>query len=238
MAILLGRHQIFLDFDDQQQSEVILGPLNWNTHLCQYFHSLARELDIMEPKTPEGIYKAHLEQTRPFANNVNSDGNRLNLASSFVNGFVNSGFGVDKMLGETDSANRWFNKNREFGAFTAAASQGLLYRWDIDKGLGQCDRFLYVSDDYIRVCLFELFLLFNSSLLFQAGTLLAIGIISSGVQDPCDPASALLMDHVHSDKATMAIGSIFGLALGKQAFSFGPCFCLCEVDKVGNIQSI
>lgn len=43
--------------------------------------------------------------------------------------------------------------------------------------------------------------------------MLAIGIISSGVQDPCDPASALLMDHVHSDKATMAIGSIFGLGL-------------------------
>lgn len=151
MAILLGRHQIFLDYDDPQQSE-ILGPLNWNTHLCQYFHSLARELDIMEPKTPEGIYKAHLEQTRPFPGNTNADGNtRLNLASSFVNGFVNSGFGVDKMLGDTEAANRWFTKNREFASFTAAASQGLLYRWDIDKGLGQCDRFLYVNDDFIRV---------------------------------------------------------------------------------------
>jgi len=195
MAILLGRHQIFLDFDDQQQAGV-LGPLNWNTHLCQYFHSLARELDIMEPKTPEGIYKAHLEQTRPFSGAVNTDSGRLNLAASFVNGFVNSGFGIDKMLGETDSANKWFSKNREFSAFTAAASQGLLYRWDVDKGLGQCDRFLYVNDDFIR-----------------AGTLLAIGIISSGVQDPCDPASALLMDHVHSDRAPMAIGSIFGLGL-------------------------
>lgn len=150
MAILLGRHQIFLDYDDQLQSEV-LGPLNWNTHLCQYFHSLARELDIMEPKTPEDIYKSHLEQTRPFAGTTNTDNHRLNLASSFVNGFVNSGFGVDKMLGDTDAANKWFCKNREFASFTAAASQGLLYRWDIDKGLGQCDRFLYVNDDFIRV---------------------------------------------------------------------------------------
>lgn len=47
----------------------------------------------------------------------------------------------------------------------------------------------------------------------QAGTLLAIGLISSGIQDPCDPASALLMDHVHSDRATMRIGSILGLGL-------------------------
>jgi 26S proteasome regulatory subunit N1 len=105
----------------------------------------------MEPKTPEGIYKAHLEQTRPFPGNTNPDNHRLNLASSFVNGFVNSGFGVDKMLDDIDAANRWFCKNREFASFTAAASQGLLYRWDIDKGMVQCDRFLYVNDDFIRV---------------------------------------------------------------------------------------
>ncbi|CAD5220072.1 unnamed protein product [Bursaphelenchus okinawaensis] len=195
MAILLGRHQIFLELEGKPNGEV-LAPLNANTHLCQYFHSLARELDIMEPKTPEGIYKSHLEQTRPFSSSSSSDSNRLNLAASFVNGFVNSGFGVDKMLAETESANRWFCKNREYGTLSAAASQGLIYRWDIDKGLTQCDRFLYVNDDYIR-----------------AGTLLAIGIISSGVQDPCDPASALLMDHVHSERIPMRIGSVLGLGL-------------------------
>lgn len=66
---------------------------------------------------------------------------------------------------------------------SAAASQGLIWRWDIDSGLAQCDRFLYVPDDYIK-----------------AGSLLAIGIISSGIQDQCDPASALLLDHVHSER--------------------------------------
>lgn len=59
MAILLGRHQIFLELEDQKLAE-----LNSNVNLYQYFHSLARELDIMEPKTPEAIYKSHLEQTR------------------------------------------------------------------------------------------------------------------------------------------------------------------------------
>lgn len=38
--------------------------------------------------------------------------------------------------------------------FSAAASQGLVWRWDIDSGLAQCDRFLYVNDDFIKV-LFE-----------------------------------------------------------------------------------
>lgn len=150
MAILLGRHQIFLELEGKPNADV-LTPLNSNTHLCQYFHSLARELDIMEPKTPEAIYKTHLEQSRPFSSASTADSSRLNLAASLVNGFVNSGFGVDKMLAETESANKWFCKNKEYGIFTAAASQGLIYRWDIDKGLSQCDRFLYVNDDYIRV---------------------------------------------------------------------------------------
>lgn len=37
------------------------------------------------------------------------------------------------------------------GMMSAAASQGLIWRWDIDTGLAQCDRFLYVNDEYIKV---------------------------------------------------------------------------------------
>ena len=33
-----------------------------------------------------------------------------NLASSFVNGFVNCGFGVDKLL--TEDGNKWIYKNK------------------------------------------------------------------------------------------------------------------------------
>ena len=120
----------------------------------------------------------------------------MNLAASFVNGFVNCGFGVDKILNDTDSANKFFFKNREYGIMTSAASLGLIYRWDVEYGLSQCDRFLYSNDDYIR-----------------AGTLLAIGIICAGVQDPVDPAAALLMDHIQSDRIPMRLGSIFGLGL-------------------------
>ncbi|KAF8373234.1 rpn-1 [Pristionchus pacificus] len=195
MAILLGRHQIFLDFEGAENGEK-LGALNANTSLFEYFHSLGRELDIMEPKTPEGIYKSHLEASRPFGSTSAPDSARMNLAAAFVNGFVNCGFGVDKMMAEQEDANRWFYKNKEYGMFSAAASQGLVWRWDIDSGLAQCDRFLYVNDDFIK-----------------AGTLLAIGIISSGIQDPCDPASAILLDHVHSDRSVMRVGSVFGLGL-------------------------
>lgn len=39
----------------------------------------------------------------------------MNLAASFVNGFVNCGFGVDKLLADNDAATKFFNKNREYG---------------------------------------------------------------------------------------------------------------------------
>ena len=38
----------------------------------------------------------------------------MNLASSFVNGFVNAAFGQDKLL--TDDGNKWLYKNKDHGA--------------------------------------------------------------------------------------------------------------------------
>lgn len=34
---------------------------------------------------------------------------------------------------------------------TAAASQGLIFRWDMDNGLTEIDRYLYSNDEYIKV---------------------------------------------------------------------------------------
>lgn len=59
MAFQLARQQILIETDDVELSEC----LN-NTHLSRYFISLARELDVLEPKIPEDIYKSHLENHR------------------------------------------------------------------------------------------------------------------------------------------------------------------------------
>ena len=66
----------------------------------------------MEPKVPEDIYKTHLEPNRPSVG-ANVDSARQNLASSFVNGFVNAAFGQDKLLFE--EGNKWLYKNKEHG---------------------------------------------------------------------------------------------------------------------------
>lgn len=68
----------------------------------------------MEPKTPEDIYKSHLDNnSRAAFGGGQVDSARQNLASSFVNGLVNAAFGQDKLLME--DGNKWLYKNKEHG---------------------------------------------------------------------------------------------------------------------------
>lgn len=68
----------------------------------------------MEPKTPEDIYKSHLDNnSRSAFGGGQVDSARQNLASSFVNGLVNAAFGQDKLLME--DGNKWLYKNKEHG---------------------------------------------------------------------------------------------------------------------------
>ena len=193
MALLLGRHQIFLDIPESKLQEQ-LTQLNSNSSLAAYFGTLARELDILDPKHPDDIYKAHLEPSRPGLGGGSVDSAKVNLANTFVNGFVNTGYGSEKLMGEEPT--KWFYKNKEYGMLSAAASLGLINRWDVDSGLSKCDANLYSTDDFIK-----------------AGSMLAIGIISSGVNHECDPAQALLLDYLASERPTLRIGAVFGLGL-------------------------
>lgn len=111
-----------------------------------------------------------------------------------MSGFVNAGFGRDKLL--TEDGNKWLYKNKEHGMLSATASLGLILLWDVDGGLGQIDKYLYSAEDYIK-----------------AGALLACGIVNCGVRNECDPALALLSDYVTHQSQTMKIGSILGLGL-------------------------
>lgn len=191
MALQLGRQQIYLPDVDAD-----LTALMSNTHLNEHFLRLARELDIMEPKTPDDIYKTHLEDNgRSFSSGSTVDSARGNLASSFVNGFVNAGFCKDKLLTE-DSGTKWLHKQRDHCMLSATASLGLIMLWDVDGGLGLLDKLLYSAENNI-----------------QAGALLACGIVSCGIKNDCDPAFALLSEQIKSKNYPQRIGSIVGLGL-------------------------
>lgn len=110
----------------------------------------------MEPKSPEDVYKSWLEPT-PLRHSVLGevvDSARQNLASSFVNGFVNAGFGSDKIL-TTDGGNKWIFRNKEHGMISATAALGLIYLWDVDGGLTPIDKYLYTQDEHVKVIIKE-----------------------------------------------------------------------------------
>ncbi|KAF7989442.1 hypothetical protein HCN44_008116 [Aphidius gifuensis] len=192
LAFMLARQHIFIELPESEIGYDVLNEIMANSHLSNQFLNLARELDIMEPKTPEDVYKSHLENSRPSFSGGQVDSARQNLAASFVNGFVNAGFGNDKLV--VHDGNKWLYKNKEHGMISATASLGLVLLWDVDGGLTPIDKYLYASEDYIK-----------------SGALLACGIVSNGIKNDCDPALALLSDYALHNNNAVRVGSVLGL---------------------------
>lgn len=196
MAFLVARQQIWLDLSSEDEDQDLADCLN-NTQIPIHFKALAKELNILDPKMPEDIYKTHLESSRG-AGLTNVDSARHNLASAFVNSFANAGFGNDKMMLVEGDKGPWVWKTKDDGMMSTAASLGMLLHRDVEEGLDKIDRFTYAPENQIR-----------------AGALLAIGILNSGVRLDSDPALALLGDpeNLESKDIPMRVASIMGLGL-------------------------
>ena len=197
MAFLCARQQISLELpppetDEETEIAECLG----NVKLSEYFKTLGKELSILDPKMPDDIYKSHLESSRT-AGLTNVDSARHNLASAFVNAFVNAGFGSDKMmLVEGEGKTSWIWKTKDDGMLSTAASMGMLLQWDGDSLYRFYD--LQAKEDEIR-----------------AGTMLATGILYSGVRTEGESAMALLTeaDAIESPLPKVKMASIMGLGL-------------------------
>ncbi|KAI1492382.1 armadillo-type protein [Biscogniauxia mediterranea] len=194
LAFLIGRQKICLDMEkDTQEIEEALG----NIKLAEYFKILGKELNVLEPKTTEDIYKSHLESSR-VAGMTNLDSARHNLAAAFVNAFVNAGFGNDRMMLVDQDKESWVWKTKDEGMMSTVASLGTLLMWDVENGLDKIDKFTYAEEPPI-----------------QAGAMLAIGIMNSGVRIDSDPALALLgdSDKLEHKDPLVRTASIMGLGL-------------------------
>lgn len=103
MALILARHRVNYEDEDDSALSALVG----NCMLSECFLNLARDVDVMEPKTPEDIYKSHLADTAAFVRRKDQakqvDSAITNLANTFVNGFVNCGFGTDKLMTPEDA---------------------------------------------------------------------------------------------------------------------------------------
>ncbi|KAI3925638.1 hypothetical protein MKW98_001492 [Papaver atlanticum] len=166
--------------DIQQRKQESCQEIINNMKLSEGYLNLARDIDVMEAKV---------------------DSARQNLAATFVNAFVNAGFGQDKLMIPSDALSggttgSWLFKNKEHGKASAAASLGMILSWDVDNGLSQLDRYFHSDDPHVI-----------------SGALLGVGVVNSSVKHECDPAMALLSDYVHKEDSTLRIGAIMGLGL-------------------------
>lgn len=198
MAFLIARQQIWLDVDDGTEEENALADALHNIKLPDHFKALAKELNILDPKSTEDIYKSHLESSRTAGFTTTSTSASHNLAAGFVNAFVNAGYGNDKMMLVDDDQNSWVWKTKNEGQMSMVASLGTLLLWDVENGLDKIDRYTYSDDANI-----------------QAGALLAIGIMNTGVRLDSDPAMALLgdADKLGHKDSHIRVAAIMGLGL-------------------------
>ena len=198
MAFQIARQQIWLEPPTESEEEEQLAECMSNTKLSDHFKTLGKELNILDPKVPEDIYKTYLESSRTAGMTNVETSARHNLASAFVNAFVNAGFGTDKLMFVEGDKTSWIWKTKDDGQISTTASLGMLMQWDVDGGLDKIDKYQYVKEDEIK-----------------AGAMLAYGILNSGVRNESDPALALLSDEniIHSKNVSIRVAAIMGLGL-------------------------
>lgn len=196
LAFLIARQRIALDLPTDTADEQAISDCLGNTSLPQHFKTLAKELNILEPKVPEDIYKSHLESGRNAG--PAADSAKGNLANAFVNAFVNAGFGQDKLMMVEGEQSSYIWRTKDDGMLSTTASMGMLLQWDIEGGLDKIDPYQQNSVNEIK-----------------EGALLAYGVLGSGVRIEGDPILSLLGDEdvLQNGRPQMRVAAIMGLGL-------------------------
>ncbi|KAL0698266.1 hypothetical protein Bca4012_054388 [Brassica carinata] len=192
---MISRHGITFNLDPEMVADEVdrymLQEIVNNTNLNEGYLTLARDIEVMEAKRPEDIYKAHLLRVR---SGTVVDSARQNLAATFVNAFVNAGFGQDKLV--TVSDGNWIFRNKDHGKTSAAASLGMIYLWDVEA-LDELDKYYTSSDKPV-----------------SAGALLGIGIVNCGIKSDCDPIRSSLSPILNDKNAPLDVVAFAALSLG------------------------
>ena len=103
------------------------------------------------------------------------DSAKSNLASTYVNAFVNAGLGKDKLMSVGEV---WLlQKNKDHGMLAAAASRCLISLWDPDV-LDSVDKYQYSNEEYVK-----------------AGYYMSLGIALCNIRAETDPVWALTCVH-------------------------------------------
>ncbi|MDR3737136.1 MAG: hypothetical protein P4L10_16585 [Acidobacteriaceae bacterium] len=180
-------------FPYKVRNEELASIIN-NQKLSELYMLLAKDMQVLEPKTVEQVLKTHLEENVKSAlTGAVIDSAKKNLSETYVSALVNLGFGSDALL--TTQAATWFPNNKESGRFAAAAGLGLIYLWDPDNGMNYIDKYLYIMDDNI-----------------VAGAYMALGLVNCKIKSDFDPALQVLMEPLRHGKDVQKVGAVMGLS--------------------------
>ncbi|RWR80577.1 26S proteasome non-ATPase regulatory subunit 2 A [Cinnamomum micranthum f. kanehirae] len=194
---ILARQGVTLELDDEmvpnENDRKVSQDIINNVKLSEGYLTLARDIDCMEPKSHKEICNVHLA----FDCRSTADIASMHVAATFMNAFVNAGFGQDKLMTSgSESTRSWLFRNKKHRKTSVAASLGLILLWDVDVGLAQIDKYFDSNDNHVI-----------------AGALLAVGIITCGIKDDSDPFLDLLANYIKEEDASIRIGAIMGLGL-------------------------
>eukprot|EP01126_Amoeba_proteus_P027757 TRINITY_DN2749_c0_g1_i1.p1 TRINITY_DN2749_c0_g1~~TRINITY_DN2749_c0_g1_i1.p1 ORF type:complete len:551 (-),score=124.47 TRINITY_DN2749_c0_g1_i1:438-2090(-) len=202
LALMLGQHGYFrlINYDEEgmdeemEEDDIPLADLMGNLKRSEHFNTvLATDMEISDPKLPEDIYKSHLDSKQA---SVKLDSARQNLARSFVNGFLNAGFGSDKLLTGTPGADGgWLFKNRDHGRISTLASLGMIHLWDNATGVNELEKYSGLKADAI-----------------EAGIMLGIGIANANIRDSFNVALSYAENNIISPSSL--VKQCTALALG------------------------
>ncbi len=141
--------------------------------LSDFYMKLVKDLNVLEPKKPREIYKEMIGEKE-----VKIDSALINLADSFVNGFVNIGTGKETLL-EVKESGSWLTKVKDRGIMSTVASLGLIHIWNFEEFSLKLSDYFDLKDGHAK-----------------AGACIALGLSTSGVWDENDPARALLEEAI------------------------------------------
>ncbi|KAF2619179.1 hypothetical protein F2Q68_00040475 [Brassica cretica] len=198
---MISRHGITFNLDPEMVEDEVdrsmLQEIVNNTKLNEGYLTLARDIDVMEAKRPEDIYKDHSLRANP---GPVAGSARQNLAATFVNAFVNAGFCKDKLMtvpldSTSGSDGNWIFKNKDDGKTSASASLGMISLWNVEA-LDELDKYYTSSDKRVR-----------------AGALLSVGILNCGIKSDFDPALALLEEYIDNEDSSVRICAIMGIGI-------------------------
>ncbi|KAL4346394.1 hypothetical protein GQ457_17G023840 [Hibiscus cannabinus] len=170
-----------------------------NAKLSESYLTLARDMEVLEPKYLEDFHKVW---TSIAWSCQACAGSSVDLAATFVNAFVHAGFHQDMLMtvpadsSSGGSSGNWVFKNKEHGKTSAVASLGVILLWDVDFGLAQIDKYIHSNDNYVI-----------------AGALLGVGLVSCNVFSCLDPARGILREYIGNGDSSIQIGAIMGLGI-------------------------